>query len=135
MRIKPYRALSGKARRARDRSRVARIQTHALLDDFYRPDDREVGAKRPIPIRRRREFLPTVAVESGILSEPLDLLPAPIEANTTAADRSRRLGQVGKARDAEPADGPFSMSGFLMGCALGGAAAAALLLAATIVLG
>lgn len=138
MRIKPYRALSGKARRARDRSRVARIQAHALLDDFYRPDDCEVGAERPIPIRGRSEFLPTVvtvAAESGILGEQFDFLPGPIESNTRTVDRSSRLGQVAETRDAASIDASFSGARFLAGCAVGGAAAAALLLVVTIVLG
>lgn len=52
--------LSGKARRIRTRNRAARLCAQSVIDEYFHPDPEEVRRDRPIPIRSRREFLPTV---------------------------------------------------------------------------
>ena len=50
--------LTGRARRARFRTRAARLHAQCLVDEYLEPDPSEYPLSRDIPIRGRSEFLP-----------------------------------------------------------------------------
>jgi len=54
--------LSGKARRARLRSRVSRLHAQQLIEGYFEPEDAPsyLRFSRPIRMGRRAEFLPSV---------------------------------------------------------------------------
>jgi hypothetical protein len=51
--------LTGKARSNRLRNRVQRMQAQQMLDEYFEIEDHEISP-RPVPLRGRAEFLPTV---------------------------------------------------------------------------
>lgn len=145
--------LSGKARKARNRRRAARLHSGQLIDEHLHPQG---AATSYIPIRGRSEFLPSVVQVTDVKESERQLEFAlrraePSSATTkrgwrwrgktkqkagSTADRAIRFGH-GKAFDPRgfrPATGTpqlfgrgFTARGFLMGCAMGSAAAAVLL--------
>ncbi len=151
------RGLSGKARRVHHRNCAERLSSRQMIEEFLDPKPQD-PPPRHIPIRGRRSFLPsivhmrtTVAAEIG---RQLELPLAAVEnASTTVrsggtaqpaserkivaqADATLRFPHVGKPT-AGPAFKPleqleagqrFTVGGFLLGCAMGSAAAAMVLL-------
>jgi hypothetical protein len=121
-----------------------------MIDEFLEPGEDQRDTMRYIPIRGRNEFLPSVASLSTTGSRPddeqleLPLARAQQSACTDAADRIIRFprkDQVGQPLPIKPpeqlgrrAKRPFTVGGFLMGCAMGSAAAAVLLLLVRIVI-
>ncbi len=135
--------LSGKARKARYRHRAARLHSNKLIEDYMEPETSQRAAKQHVPIRGRGEFLPSVAY-IGNVSETNQQLELPLdrtEERRTPTDRSIRFPEdrtkTFDPRALEPAGderggklGDFTLRGFVMGCAMGSAAAALLLLVA-----
>ena len=153
--------LTGKARLARERSRTTRLHVQQWIDEYVDPDHDPgyIREKRFIPIRGKREFLPSVAAcmvdASGLAGSQLDL---PFERASCETDRDARRaarsagspstdaasdsGNQVESRSREtrpPASAPMggpvgkrsanlTLGGFLCGCAMGGAAAAVILL-------
>ena len=146
--------LTGKARQARKQMRAARMQTKQRVDDFYDPDPLRKTHEPSIPIRGRSDFLPsaeetreivTVQGSAREFDRQLELplgkpateasvtrpreAPAVVSAPKADAIRfPRREGAEGVATLRPPMHfrrkGGFTMRGFLIGCAMGGVAAA-----------
>lgn len=135
--------LSGKARKARYRHRAARLHSNKLIEDYLEPEKSQRPAKQHVPIRGRGDFLPSVA-HIGNVSETNQQLELPLdrtEEHRTPTNRSirfpadraktfdpRALKPAGDERGGMLSD--FTLRGFMMGCAMGSAAAALLLLVA-----
>ncbi len=151
------RGLSGKARRVHYRKRAERLSSHQMIEEFLDPNTQDTPP-RHIPIRSRRRFLPSIAYVRNVVAvgtgRQLELPLPTVERTRTAvqsagrgrtaserkieerADATLRFPQVGKP-DAGPAFKPlepleaghtFTIGGFLLGCAMGSAAAAMVLL-------
>ena len=137
--------LSGRARTVRDRSRAARTYAAQRIVDYLEP---EVGPRRDlsrIPIGRQAGFLhPTVAVsttaatrircQSGQLE--LSLTPADLPdpsprrpvSPVTSSPQGAPLATAWLGLHGGSSKRGFRISGFLYGCAIGGAVAAVILL-------
>ncbi|UCC29671.1 MAG: hypothetical protein JSU86_15885 [Phycisphaerales bacterium] len=150
--------LSGKARQVHCRNRASRLYQQQLIHEYLEPDAVGAGRHRYIPIRGRNEFLPSVGgtgVTTGRTRETqleLALTTAkkagrgdrtadtartiPRPKAEPAADRVIRF-----PRTARPGASPvlklpeefgrrerFTIGGFLIGCAMGSAAASLVLL-------
>lgn len=145
--------LSGKARKARNRRRAARLHSGQLIDELVEP---HAADQRCVPIRGRSDFLPSVAQVTNVKESDRQLEFALRQAEPSAAtakhgwlrrgktkqeadstaDRAIRFCH-GKAFDPRglrpavgtrlPLGGGFTVRGFLTGCAMGSAAAALLL--------
>lgn len=166
--------LTGKARSHRHRNRVERMQAQQMLDEYFDAEEYEI-VSRPVPLRGRAEFLPTldswsqddatfetgdqleltlqavertdeklprevVELQHQIEQEACELaekaasesaqapvvkvIPAPYWARPRAAFQPQ-----GK----RVAAGTFDIKRFVYGCALGSAAAAAILFVVSIV--
>ena len=151
----PNRGLVGKARRTRYRSRASCLHAQQMIAEYFdpKPDPCLAHRERLIPIGHRREFLPSAAptYEDGMgnqLELPLThvesivdgaIRVAPIRKATaaTASGRSKNGKAVrqpghrivpGSAPGEPESSQPFTLRGFLCGCAVGGAAAAMVLL-------
>ncbi len=151
------RGLSGKARRVHHRNSAERLSSRQMIEEFLDPQTQDTPP-RHIPIRGRRRFLPSIAhlhntVAVGI-EKQLDLPLAVVESATKTvgsagrgrttserkiearADTTLRFPQVGKPtaglafKPLEQLEGAhrFTVGGFLLGCAMGSAAAAVVLL-------
>lgn len=149
MRTKSSAALYGKPRHTHHRSKTARSAARQAIDDYWEPAPEcgYIRVERAIPIRARNEFLPSaadhVASRDAETGSQLELAfraggvdsqlistsgaphgtPRPIESDVSSTTPSRRkkgFHQVG--------DEGYTLGGFVYGCALGGAAAAGLLL-------
>ena len=137
--------LSGKARKARYRHRAARLHSNHLIKEYFEPNE-SGSLVRYVPIRGRGEFLPSVA-HIGTVFENNQQLELPLdrkgEERRASKDRSilfnptadraktfdpRELEPAGDERQGMARD--FTLRGFFMGCAMGSAAAALLLLVA-----
>ncbi len=153
--------LSGKARRARHKNRVARIQFQQNLEEYDTFSDDSFILEEPVPVRHRKEFLATD--ESGLdVSQLIDqcgigeAFPTPAEPASLGEDRvitfsiCREETPIARESNSWPVPSApkallagyvspstdrgrdqqteFSLGRFLYGCALGGAAAAILLL-------
>lgn len=137
--------LSGKARKARYRHRAARLHSNKLIDDYLEPEKYQRPAERNVPIGGRSDFLPSVA-HIGNVSETNQQLELPLDGKgdrSAFKDRSIRFNPTADRaktfdpRELEPAGDErqgmtrdFTLRGFFMGCAMGSAAAALLLLVA-----
>ncbi len=137
--------LSGRARTVRDRSRAARTYAAQRIVDYFEP---EVGPRRDlsrIPIGRQAGFLhPTVAVSStaatrirrpsGQLELPLttadlpDLTSRRTVSTVTSSPQGAPLAPAWLRLHNGSSRRGFTIGGFLCGCAIGGAVAAAILL-------
>lgn len=171
--------LSGKARLNRHRNRVHRMHAQQMLEEYY-DDEAGEAPERPIPLRGRAEFLPTIdrwtqedaaiedtalesgsqlelklsveekvesaepqceaaVAEEGPLSEgvdqqaeaqlpirsPVKIIPSPYWARPRASFQP----QGGRKLDR-----PFDLRRFGYGCALGSAAAAAILFVVSVMI-
>lgn len=147
--------LSGKARRERGRHRAARLFGTQLVDEYLDDGPPLVGGRRwsgSIPIKGRAEFLPTVTASnrrrkkrrgsrrggsqlelpysSGDHVLPLSqpemqtVLGAPIRFPLATEGRQTPGAEAAEARGTAP----LSFRGFLLGCAMGTAAAVVMLL-------
>jgi len=135
--------LSGKARKARYRNRAARLHANRLIEDYMEPETSQKSTIQHVPIRGRGDFLPSVA-HIGKVSDTDQQLELPLdrtEERRTPTDQSVRFpadrARTFDPRVLEPAVGEqggilgdFTLRGFMMGCAMGSAAAALLLLVA-----
>lgn len=142
--------LSGKARKVRYRNRAARLHTREMINEYFEPVAMRSNAGRFVPIRSRSEFLPSVAHAdrlhdaTGQLELPLtenDKSPAQQSRPSRTDDRVirfRRNTNKPASRDprtfrfgafgARRAGRDFTLRGFLVGCAMGSAAATLVLL-------
>ncbi len=147
--------LSGKARRARGRYRAARLHGTQLVDEYLDEGPPLSGGNRwsgSVPIKGRAEFLPTVTASNrrrkkrraarrggSQLELPYTsgdhVLPLSQPEMQTVLGSPIRFPLAAEARQA-PRDGavtaretpPPSFRGFLLGCAMGTAAAVVMLL-------
>ena len=151
------RGLSGKARRVHYRNRAVRLYSQQVIEDFLEPDTNEgARGRRHIPIRGRKEFLPSIAHTShvadardanagtqlelpnavsdgrGIVIRLADAGRAPPQRKAEEALRFPRSGKsaapIFESPEQAKVDKNFTIGGFLLGCAMGSAAAALLLL-------
>ena len=160
----PNRGLAGKARRAHYRSRASRLYAQQHIAEYLDPESGHstISLDRPIPIGHRREFLPSAAPgHDDAMGDQLELKLTDVEtvtdgtirivppakaATVTASGRSKNGNTVRhvdkQTRPVSHADAPrkrvsgqtFTLQGFLCGCAVGGAAAAIVLLLWQVVL-
>jgi len=159
MKDTPRRSLAGKARRSHHRNRATRLYTRQWIDEYLDVDTEEQPSERFIPIRGRKEFLPTVAQANepsmsnreSQLELPLSSSAASGGARHAAAsaepaaqppeDRVIRFPTRAKSPAGIPFKAPvqfhrrsqFTIGGFLLGCAMGSAAAAMVLLVVQVV--
>ncbi len=176
--------LRGKARRARHRNRAARMHAEHLIQEYLEPDAPGAHDTRSIPIRGRKEFMPSMIPDSGkqpsvAKSDRVVQLDLPLESKPKSSDGAQsqegiRLVTPAASSTAEVVIKPamakskgaddttsaeesgdrairfsrtpvptrdmfslhglgerrrrrFTLSGFLIGCAMGSAAAVALL--------
>lgn len=156
MRNTPNQGLAGKARRKRVRSRTTRLYQQQLIEDYVH-NRNELGKSpldRSIPIGHRREFVPTA--EPGLddsAAGQLDLSLTPVDEDRDAAfiavpkdeaetfrPAQREIAKavaaskpvaVGRPVATSEVEGvvasEFTWRGFAFGCAIGGSAAAVLL--------
>ncbi|MBI4719204.1 MAG: hypothetical protein HY763_15510 [Planctomycetes bacterium] len=113
------------------------MYTQQLIDEYFEPDAYESRFDRPIPIRYVRESRPTMELPAPpageITGRQLELPLAPARPTPSSDVRPATTAAAGAASvrlapgDDAPERGP-SLRGFLSGCAVGGAVAAALLL-------
>ncbi len=157
MRNRPNGGLSGKARRAHRQARASRIHAQQSLHDYadFDLEDTGASAEQSIPIRHRREFLPSashaeVADYGAQMELPLADTEAIAENAIRIASNAAVEGVAAVALDTESiastsagslpsideyrasvesaeSQQPLTWGGFLFGCAIGGAAAAVLL--------
>jgi hypothetical protein len=141
--------LQGRERYLYQREREDRLFQRQLLDDFFEPDRSRRPARRFIPIRRRSDFATeTVALASaaemsvaGMQHTHRESTHVPCRDDRTRESairfdnriRSRRPTQRIASVSAAPGlpkrkSAAFSWRGFLTGCAMGGMAAAVVLL-------
>lgn len=161
----PRRSLAGKARRNHHRNRAIRLHARQWIDEHLASDTEEQVNERYIPIRGRSEFLPTVAqATQSSISHRGAQLQLPLS-STTTGENARQAAAVAEpssspstapAKDVAirfptRAKSPagrlfkppvaynrrtrFTLGGFLLGCAMGSAAAAMLLLVVRVVVG
>ena len=165
MKAIPNLSLYGKARRSHHRNRAVRLYARQWIDEVLAPGAEEPTSERYIPIRGRREFLPTVAqagrssMSSGDAQLELPLSstttggqakrvatmadPASSSSTTPAKDIAIRFPTRSKSPAGRAFKPPmqfnkrtqFTLGGFLLGCAMGSAAAAMLLLVGHVVVG
>lgn len=154
MRNTPNQGLAGKARRVRHRSRATRLHQQHLIEQYLGDDEspRQTKSDRPIRIGHRRDFQPSAELGlddsgAGQLELPLTTIGeveggavltipkeksanlAALEAATLASSRTEATpAQEPRSADAAgPSMDEISLRGLLMGCALGSAAAAMVL--------
>lgn len=149
--------LSGKARRVRYRNRAARLHAKQLIDDYLKPRSATPHNAQYIPIRGRREFLPSIVTPGQTARPNRDTqLTLPLEGRDRADGPRRAAEKKRAAVTSKTETGPdkvirfphretsaaplfkrpeefrdrrgFTWRGFLVGCAMGGAAAAFVLL-------
>ena len=141
--------LHGRERYLHYRERENRLFQRHLLDDYFGPERSRKPARRFVPIRRRAEFVAeTIAVAtaadvadrptatSGELPTPMLRKGAALRESAIRFDRStanhRATQRLVNVLPAFPATGRrkpgFTARGFLTGCAMGGMAAAVVLL-------
>ncbi len=150
--------LSGKARRTRDRNRSTRLHSRQVIEEYLEPGRQGVGEDRYIPIGGRSEFMPAVAhttIAKEPSDDPQLVLPLTTPGSRDASCRGADIAKaVSKHRSGETADAvirfprtasaesgsclkppqtfrsakKLTIRGFLVGCAMGSAAAALLLL-------
>lgn len=147
--------LHGKARRARSRSRAARLHAQRSIAELDGDDKEMLFARREIPLGRRNDFFPSVVFSTstgqddyewhGIgtqLQLPLSVLDVPgtgehgggigqVPTRTRNPDhdsdiiRLHRTGRTPMFKQPEQMRDPqqVTLGGFLLGCAMGTAAA------------
>ena len=155
MRNTPNQGLAGKARRSRHRSRASRLHQQYLIEEYLGGSERllDSGRARPIRIGHRPEFLPSAELgpddsAAGQLDLPLTTpevidgdavitVPkeksatlAALEAATIAMQPSPALPvrQASTIADTGSVADEFSLRGLLVGCGMGSAAAAMVLI-------
>lgn len=154
MRNTPNQGLAGKARRSRHRSRASRLHHQHLIEEYLGESERllDSGSDRSIRIGHRPEFLPSAELgpddsAAGQLDLPLTepeaideaavmTVPKEKSANLAAleaaiATQSSPAMPVHKASnvaDTGSTAEEISIRGLLVGCAVGSAAAAMVLL-------
>jgi len=138
------RGLTGKERKVRDRKRAERLFAYEMIEEYLDAPVRE-EPRRPIRINHQSAFHPTATDARGepaYVQLQLDLAEPKEDDNetrrhgstTNGTSRQPRpshaeLGALLPVRERKPA--PFSLRRFVYGCALGGAAAAVILLMLT----
>lgn len=143
-----YNGLAGKARRVRTVSRAHRLYVQQLLDEYLEPEVDEAEPQRYIPIRNDYEFLPSA---DPAIDEPEPTLPAQLDlSQKPAADEvaavaaplpPQPIGVLRPRVTFTPVDHcrkrprKLTAGGFAFGCAMGGAAAAVLLLVLQLAVG
>ena len=155
--------LAGKERKTHVRTRASRSHSQQLINDFFEPDPDTVRSQRDIPVRGRSEFLPSLTYHNGAgsarapqqlelplastgKSTPSDgqagVQPPAAERSTAEATPGTREPstvpfprQVLRRLESSKQTKPFTASGFLLGCALGSAAAAMILLVIRVTIG
>ena len=129
------RGLSGKARRVHHRKRAERLNSQQMIEETLNPTMQDTP-HRHIPIRGRRRFLPSIAYMGKVVpvgtGRQLELPLASADRTRTAA-RSTGLGF--KPPEQLEATHRFTVGGFLLGCAMGSAAAAMVLLVVQVTVG
>lgn len=124
--------LSGKERVYRLRERVARKCAEDWVSEYLGPDGLDRRTHRLIPIRGRADFLPTMST----LEPPIEKAgQLELNLNSVERDRSQRAPIAFRPLEAAKRTSRFSFVQFAFGCALGGVAAAVLLLAAWWIIG
>ncbi len=159
------RGLSGKHRLSHNRSRAARLHAQSLIEEFFEPEEMDSSGAQPIPIRRRSEFLPTVAkstvapIEFEPESWPGEPSDCSIERTdgdpSMAADDHNGDLPIARCKDAPTAtnavvcvdqiflnqrpamarNGQFTVRGFVRGCAIGAVVGSSVLVALRIAFG
>lgn len=138
--------LSGKERVYRLRERVARKCAEDWVAEYLEPDGVDRRANRVIPIRGRADFLPSL---TSMESLPPKAAQLELELRSLESSPSRQAGSTAGGESVTAAAGQtvvpsrpfrpndaakrvarFSFVEFAWGCALGGAAAAVLLMLA-----
>ena len=151
--------LSGKARKIRKRRRAARLRAQQMIEEYLEPQEQAPSRHGSIPIRGRREFLPSVAgattLQTARTASQLEL-PLGSSKGSRVAEKPARAQPPARGETQAPSDAPirfpgapdskarfspmakvprsdhrraaFTMKGFLVGCAMGTAAAAVALL-------
>lgn len=149
------RGLSGKARRVRERNRAARLNARRLIREYYEPEAKEQAPGRYIPIRYTTAFRPTVAISRLTKAQRMPGKKAIVKATPSAAreDAGRQSARTRGHSKTRPGKAlrlsctsqasyeatsaraaifgrrrTFRLGGFLLGCALGTAAASVLLI-------
>lgn len=150
--------LSGKARHVHCRNRAARLYQQQLIHEYLEPDTVGAGRHRYIPIRGRNEFLPSVGVTGVPTGRTRETQLELALTTDKKAGRNYRRADTAKTtprpkvqpatdvvirfpRKAKPGASPilklpeefgrrerFTIGGFLIGCAMGSAAASLVLL-------
>ncbi len=154
MRNTPNQGLAGKARRTRHRSRASRLHQQHLIEQYLGDESsRQTKSDRSIRIGHRRDFLPSAELGlddsgAGQLELPLTtpevidggavmIIPkeksanlAALEAATIATQSSptTSVRDVSTVADSGSAEDEFSLRCLLIGCAMGSAAAAMILM-------
>ena len=155
MRNTPNQGLAGKARRTRHRSRASRLHQQHLIEQYLGDDEssRQTKSDRSIRIGHRRDFLPSAELGlddsgAGQLELPLTTpetidggavmtIPKEKSANLAALEAAAIATQSSPStsvRDessvagAGSAEDEFSLRCLLIGCAMGSAAAAMILM-------
>ena len=146
-----YNGLAGKARRARNLNRASRMYAQQLIEEYLYPESDTWRPERFVPIRSRREFLPSASFISEESTAPtqrqLELsltavgatreraLPERVAKGVKTANEPRRDSVIRPPKapfqpmqQRKQKQSPFTPGGFLFGCALGSAAAAVVLL-------
>ncbi|MGD2110506.1 MAG: hypothetical protein PVI86_14085 [Phycisphaerae bacterium] len=163
MKGNPNRSLAGKARRNHRRNRASRLYARQWIDETLDTEPEDQTAERYIPIRGRREFLPTAAATgTSTMNARDDQLELPLSATSPDKHAKRPAAELEPApgistesdkvisfptRATSPAGMPFkppvqfhrrsqfTFRGFLVGCAMGSVAAVVLLAVVRVVAG
>lgn len=149
------RGLSGKARRVRERNRAARLHAKRMIQEYDEPETAEPVPERFIPIRHTTAFRPTVAISRRARAQSAAGHKSNVKATSRAAqnDPRRQTVTTREHSGAQPGQAlrlsctshasyeatsaraaifgrrrTFRLSGFLLGCAMGTAAASLLLI-------
>lgn len=89
MKTKPNQGLSGKARRAHQRSRASRDFAQQLIDDFLEPDPSTARRHRPIPVRYRSDLTPAEQPAFEVIA------PASVASSTVKTGDTHQVGSSG----------------------------------------
>ena len=137
MKVREHRGgLSGKARQAYSRHRAARLYADERIAEYLDSDSDEPRKDRYIPIRSRKEFLPSVS--HTVVEKEDERTDEARQPNVQSAHKDQQypFSQTanpmpgGSVRQVSRANrrSTFTFGGFCLGCAMGGVAAAVLLL-------
>jgi len=159
MQLARHTGLHGKARRVREITRASRLYSQRLIDEYLEPESLD-GRLRYVPVRSRNDFLPSAAFALAnetatagsqlrfVLDADETTVAVPVSPQPRAAEASQQArGSATKPVAARPRPAPFkpmrrvqtparfSAGRFLLGCAMGSAAAAVVLLVLSVAIG